>query len=143
MAFGTQPEEKDKKNYVMLPFIGLILIVSLAVLSYFVAPIIIDLLSENLENFDGQTEDIEDLQLRAGFAAVLWVMLLALVMLLASIFVGADPDKDAKIIAPPPGASQREIDKYNRQLKQARERKKAQLKRLVEKEEREKRRSGK
>lgn len=130
--------EKSRINRrALLPAMGLILMVCIAVIAYAIAPFAIEQLSERLPQFDEQTEGTDEQQLRLMIAVVIFIFLFVVTMFFGAAAIGGDPLADnARLTTPPPGASPKRIRKYERAVAKAAAARKKQIKRLADQERR-------
>lgn len=81
------------------PVLGFFLIVVLGVISYFLAPSVIDWAADNLNGFTGR--ELPQLTMRIGFAVVIFVVLLSIFGLILAAFAPKrklDTVKDADLV---------------------------------------------
>ncbi|NDJ85807.1 MAG: hypothetical protein GYB66_07970 [Chloroflexi bacterium] len=132
-----QASTKRKKS-ALTPLMGLVLAIALAVAAFFSAPLIVDLMQENIEPFAEQTEDISTDRLEIVIAGIMWLLLLSVVGLIAAASAGGDTliDKEGKIIMPRGRKlSERELQALEKKVAQQRQEKIKALKKLKAKKE--------
>lgn len=138
------PEYKRKRNP-YLPVIGLILAVMLAIIAWFAAPYLVDLLIENVDNLQQRVQTAEDGErnLRIAVAVLTWIATLAISMMIVSISTSTRTvlEQEAKTMRPREWTD-KEIKRYEKELAKNRAAKKKLLKKLKKKKEREQRGGG-
>ncbi|PJF45008.1 MAG: hypothetical protein CUN55_01130 [Phototrophicales bacterium] len=144
-----------KRPSALGPLMGLLLAASLAVISYFAAPLLIDQLKANFTSFDEAIiEEDEALEGQSSnedtityvTAAFIWFTSFSLLMVLVSAVVGRDSviEAERKTVHPRQDKmSPREAKKYYAKISKQRRQKIAALKKLKAKEEAKRRRGGK
>ena len=134
-----------KKPNPLLPVLGVFLGGSLAVAAYFGAPLLIDILSENIGSFDESTKEIEDDMLHYAFAVLIWFISFSILMTVVAS-VAARPtviEQEQRTLHPRKDKlTQREAKKYESKIQKQRKKKIAALKKLKEKQAREEKRGG-
>ncbi len=100
----------------LLPLIGFTLAVTLGVIAYFSAPLLVDFAKTNLgeQEFEQRLaqDNIEEGQVQIAFAVVLWLALFGLTMTIVAAAIGEDPEKENAIVRPREDASPKEWKKY-------------------------------
>lgn len=151
-----------KKPSVLLPVMGLVIAVCCGVIAYFSAPMIIDALIDNFDNF--QVDELDDTQIiitssdsgnvrhlqrtqaELATAATVGIILFSILMTFVSMVGGRAGLKERQeTLAPPkPGqGSDKDWEKYERKLAKQRREKIEALKRIKAKKEAEERRKKK
>ena len=145
-----------KKPSVLLPIMGLTIAISCGVIAYFSAPMIIDTLIDNVENFQVyEPDDTQILINNQAFArnqaelattAAVGIVLFSIFMTFVSLIGGRAGLKERQetLTAPKPGqGTDKQWEKYERQLAKQRKEKIAALKRIKAKKEAEERKRSK
>lgn len=152
------PEER--KPSALLPAMGLIMAVCSALISVFSAPIIVDLLNENVSDFESRTEKLvpgrdkvpaalfdlmgkEFTYLHLLIAIVAWFIMMAVFVMVVSGVAGRASliDQEARTVKPRKSElTPAQIKKYEKKLEQQRLEKIKALKRMKSKHDSEQRR---
>lgn len=108
-----------KKRNPYLPILGFVILISLAVLSFFIAPLLIDFAKGAVgeAEFNSRLGSLTETQLQGAIAFVLWLILFASSMMIVSAALGDDPSAKDRLVRPRENASDREWDKYEKALK--------------------------
>lgn len=140
--------EKKKRMHPLLPAIGFIVGLCLLAISYFAAPVVIDLMREQMgaAEFDQRLnldpgQEIENSPIHFGFMAMIFFATFALMMTIVSIAIGEDPTVADTVLHPRDGDI-KGLKQYAKHIERE-EKKRAKL--LAEKrkqEERDARRRG-
>lgn len=97
-----QAEKKKPARLAILPAMGMVLALTYAAMAYFLGPMLFDLLVERSDEFALRIEGNEK-YFRIGLSLVIWFFMLVVSMLLVSIALGEDPEKEMRMIKPRPG----------------------------------------
>lgn len=118
--------QPKKKSCPLLPIIGLLLAVCLAVIAYVVAPPLVDLVEDQniriAQQFEQFRRDYGENSLDYIAAALLWLVMLALTAFIVALLIGKDPNRevfeymgphpsDKKAVAKARGKAQKEARK--------------------------------
>lgn len=132
-----------KKPNPLLPILGIVMAVSLGIAAYFVSPIIIELLEDNVAQFNEAAQDIDDDMLHYAFTAFLWFSTFSTLMALVAV-VAARPtvvEQEQRTLHPRlDQLTSREARKYENKIQKQRQKKIETLKRMKAQQEREERR---
>jgi hypothetical protein len=127
-SFGTSTKKKKKRTKALLPIIGLAFATLLGVISFYLAPTLIDFGSNQSEDLKTQFDELRNNEkypaktLDYITTAILWLLLMGLSMFLASLFIGKDPDKETlKNMSASPANKKAMIKQMKRDLKIAKE----------------------
>lgn len=141
-----------KKPSVLLPIMGLTIAICCGVIAYFTAPIVIDTLIDNVDNF--QVYEPDDSQLlinnqlfarnltEIAATAAIGIVLFSILMTFVSVIGGRAGLKERQetLAAPKPGqGTDKQWDKYERKLAKQRKEKIEALKRIKAKKDAEER----
>ena len=118
--------EKQRKYRRIMPAMGLLIAVTLGILSWFLAPEIITFartdgpaaVNERLSKMN--SEELQYLEYAA--TVFVWLILFGGAMLIVSIAVGEDPMEEEMILRPRENASPKEVKKYLKKVKQMEDR---------------------
>jgi hypothetical protein len=125
---------KKKRSKALLPIMGLSLAALLAVVSYVVAPVLLDTIVEQfpknktlqqIDDFEHHKpyEKLPDKTPQYVFAVALWLVAMGLAMFLVSTSVGEDPEKESwKHLGPSPANKKAIAKQLKKDLKEAKKR---------------------
>jgi H+/Cl- antiporter ClcA len=100
--------EKTRKRNPLLPVLGLLIAITLAVFSYAVEEPFIKLLQSRFPNA-GLTQSADPFSLtRIGFTLAIWIFLLVIFSIIVAIAGGKSPDDAKGIIMPPRTQAERD-----------------------------------
>jgi len=145
-----------RKPSALLPAMGLIMAICSAIISVFSSPLIIDLLRENISQFEGRTQKLttgkavlfqlmgkDFTQLHLLLSVITWFILMAIFVMVVSGVAGRASlvDQEARTVKPRKSElTPRQIKKYEKKLEQQRLEKIKALKRMKSKSDSEQRR---
>lgn len=142
MAVVKQAEKKKKQNP-FLPIIGLVIVVCFGIIAYFSSPFLVDLIRENLPQIDEQVSADPDgpRNLRIAVGVMVWFILSSIFMMISAANRGKDIVQDEYSNLRPRGAeaTDKALDKYDKELSKNRQAQIKALKKLQKKKEREQR----
>jgi hypothetical protein len=140
MSVVKRQEYKRKKNP-YLPVIGLILAILFGVISYFVAPILLDTLAENVDLEARLAEEDGERNLTIAVGVAVWLVLMSTYVILVTIASGGSTFfEDEQKILQPRSNDPKEIKKFYRDRQNVLKKKKKLLKELAAEEKRQRRR---
>jgi hypothetical protein len=153
VALAKPTKEEGRRSGGVLPIVALFLILSLGVVSIFSAPLIIDLLKDNVDDFEERVATIEEKevfkigerdysQLDVAVGVSLWIILVAFSMFLVAANLGSSGVEKEDVLLRPTSDNPRAWAKYERKLAKIRRAKMKEVKKLKEKQEREARKRG-
>lgn len=139
------PEEyrivtNERKPNAFMPVMGLTIGVCFAVMAYFAAPFIIDILQDNFAEFEAKTANVEEMTLRLTIAGAMWFVLFSLAMFLVAMVAGDDSlvQEEQKTIQPKgKKMTRRSLERHQRKLDRQRRKRLEALKRMRDKQQRE------
>jgi hypothetical protein len=136
-TFSNKPKQKKPEHY-LLPAMGLIIAVAVAVIAYLLAPITIDLIRNQMgeARFDARLGSFSEQNLQIAFTVVIWLVLFALSMMLVSALIGVDPNSEDQLVRPRENASEKEWAKYEKRLAKIRKRRQKRADQLERQQER-------
>jgi hypothetical protein len=130
MSQVKRPTKKKRSRGV--PILGLTLAVLLAVVSFFVAPVLLDMAKDQFPDFKSQidsfpddkpSESLPDNTPEYVVAAALWLILMGLFMFLAAVAVGSDPERESwSQMGPSPADKKGMAKQLKKDLKAAKKR---------------------
>lgn len=128
------PKKKKTMKWYM-PVLGLMLALLFAVVSYIVAPRLVEFSEEKSAKIETQLNDFRESRSNGDTiidiiaTGLLWLSMLGMAMFLASAAIGKDPDKDSfKNMPASPANKKQMIKQLKRDLKAAEQRAKQQKK---------------
>ena len=116
----TAPKSKKKPNQ-FLPVMGLLIAICVGVIAYFAAPLAIDGVKEVMgaQEYRNRIATAENEKyLTYAFGVMIWLVVFSILMLLVSAAIGEDPDKEERLLKPPPGSSPKVLKEYYKKLEQ-------------------------
>ncbi len=123
-SFGTSTKKKKKRNKALLPLMGLTFAVLLGIISYFLAPSLIEYGENQSDKLKTQfdelraNEKLPDKGLEYITAAVLWLLMMGMTMFVGAMFIGKDPDKESmKMMGASPANKKAMIKQMKKDLK--------------------------
>lgn len=137
-----------KKPSVINPVLGLVLALSLAGMAFFAAPLILDLLLENVAQFEEATVEFEDDEmdlLTVGIGVMLWFLTFGILLTLVAAVAGKRTIVEQEQATLHPRMEKmtvREAKKYEEKISQQRKKKIEELKKLKAREESQRKRGG-
>lgn len=139
MTNVVKKQTKKQKHY-LLPAMGLVVAVAVGALSYFVAPIVIELIRGQMgeARFDARLGDFSEQNLRIAFSVVCWFVLFALSMMIVAMLLGEDPEDEDRLVRPREGASDKEWKKYEKAIGKIRAKRAKRAEQLARQQERNK-----
>ncbi|MBN1680631.1 MAG: hypothetical protein JW966_10085 [Anaerolineae bacterium] len=123
--------KKKKKSSGMLPVLGLVLAILLGVVAVIVGPLVVEQLVKYDNNNNGNLErqfndfdaDYDPITVDYVVSGLLWLTMLALMMFVAAVFVGEDPEHEAvKTLGPSPANKKAVAKALRRDLREAKRR---------------------
>jgi hypothetical protein len=144
--------EKIRRKSSLLPAMGLVLAVCVAVIAYFAAPLLVELLRENVGAFNarvGNPAEIVDTPAGAitrlrlielGMVVVLWLALYGLSMIVVTSALGEDPEDEERLMRPRENASEKEWERYRKRYAKLEQRRIRQAEEKQKREEQARRR---
>lgn len=155
LARREAEKEKLKKRSAVVPIIALVLVISLGVISFFAAPMLIDALKENNEEFATRVYEVE-LEINEEFevagtgysrldiaiAIFLWIVLLAISGMVVAGALGGDMARKEDATLRPVSKDPKAIQKYDKKLEKIRKQKMKEVRKLKEIQDREMRKRG-
>ncbi len=125
-------KKTTKKRSRGIPIIGLVLAVLLAVMSYFIAPVVLDMATNQFPDLKSQIDDfpndkpmesLPDNTPEYVVAVALWLVLMGLFMFVASAAVGKDPERESwDQMGPSPADKKAMAKQLKKDLKEAKKR---------------------
>ena len=135
-------KEYKRKTNPYLPLIGLILAVLFGVMAYFIAPMVVDLLAENVDKLGPRLAEPDgERNITIGIGAAIWLVLMTFYFVLVAAAAGGSSyfDDEQKILQPR-SDNPKEIKEFYRQREKVLKKKKEVLKQLAAEEKRQQRR---
>ncbi|MBN2306305.1 MAG: hypothetical protein JXQ72_17615 [Anaerolineae bacterium] len=121
---------KKKKKSAWLPVMGLSLAILVGLVSFFLAPALLDFgasqsdsLKRQIEDFEANPGGLPEKSFDYVTALILWLVFMGLFMFIAAVAVGTDPSTAAvRTMQPPRGAKSESIKDMKKQLRAAKKR---------------------
>lgn len=135
---ALKKKRSNRSMAVILPIMGLTIMISLAVMMYFLAPIVNSLLEDQFgDQWIESTKAMDEQQVNLMLAGAMWIVGVAVISFLGAAFYGGESsvDKEGALLPPREGASSREIRKYEKGLKKIRKAKRRDYNRLKKKKD--------
>ncbi len=140
MSSSSKGEGKKKGNP-WLPIMGLALAGLLGVTAYFLAPALLDFgveqsatLRRQVRQFERDPGGLPEKSFEYVTALFLWLIFMAVLMFIAALAVGPDPEKEAVQTLPPSPSDKKAVAKdLRRQIKAAKKRERERQKRTGKK----------
>jgi len=127
---GKKPRKKQRRRGI--PILGLTLAVLLGVVSYFIAPVLLEMATDQFPDLKAQVDDfpnekpmesLPDNTPEYVVAVAIWLILMGLLMFVAAGAVGTDPEREAWNQMGPAPANKKAVAKQLRKdLKAAKKR---------------------
>jgi hypothetical protein len=120
--------KKVRKYQRIMPAMGLIIAVTLGILSYLLAPELISFARSDGPSAATVNERLSEMTadelqlLEYAVTVILWLVLFGVSMLIVAIAIGEDPQKEEMILRPRENASPKEVKKYLKKVKQMEDR---------------------
>jgi len=136
--------KQAKKGERLLPAMGFVIAVALAVVAWFAAPELIALGKNNADinkELTGMTLQEQE-YFEYAVAAFLWLALFGISMLFVSMAIGEDPQDEQLILRPREDASPKEVKAYLKKVKKMEERRLKQAEEKRKKDEQAAKRRG-
>jgi hypothetical protein len=129
-SFGTTTRRRQRTPGI--PLLGLMLAVLLGIVSYFVAPALLDFVSDQVPDFGQQIDDwpgakpydwLPDALPDYLAGVALWLIMMGVAMFFASAMVGQDPEREGwQHMGPPPANKKKVLKQLRKDLKVAQQR---------------------
>lgn len=134
-----------KKPSVIMPIVGIVMAVSLAGMSFFAAPILIDLLKENSTQFNDVANDLDDNMLLGAMGVMIWFTTFSILMTVVAAAAGGNTviDEEQRTLHPRlDQMTPRKAKQYEAKIQKQRQKKIRELKKMRERQEAQRRRGG-
>jgi len=122
----------------LLPAMGLISALAFAVLAYFLAPYVVDLIAKQVgeQEFYNRLGSTSRTTFEYAIAVMLWLVIFSTAMFFVAALIGEDPAKEEQLVKPAPGASAKELKAYYKKLEKIEDRRMKRAEQLKKQQER-------